>query len=170
MTPQELRRHRLAADYEEMRSIRGKIIHWEANRGSQPHFDQYLLTVRIRTIIGRGPDYASEIKLRLDLPALYPMSAPVIAVREPPFPFHPNWWANGSWCYGTWAPGEGLGRYVIRMARTLQFDPGLTNLDSPANREAVPWWSAFAQRGLFPTDRQTLPDPTVKRSVRIVSS
>jgi ubiquitin-protein ligase len=163
VTPQELRLRRLASDYEEMRAIRGAIIHWEAAGGVRPHYDSYDLTVRVRTIVGPGPQYVDLVRLRLELPAAYPFkAAPVIRVVAPPLPFHPNWWPDGRWCPGRWAPTETLGRHVIRMVRMLQCDPTLTNLQSPANGEATNWWRAVQNRGWFPCDRQVLPDPRRK--------
>jgi len=168
VTPQELRRNKLAADYEEMRAIRGAVIHWEATHGQRPYFDQYFLRVRVRTIVGPGPDYADEVLLRLDLPPDYPFrSAPVIRVDPGPLPFHPNWFTSGHWCYGDWAPGDGLGFHVIRMVRTLQFEPGMTNLGSIANFEAASWWQSVQNRRYFPSDRQRLPDFTERRRISI---
>ncbi len=168
MTPQQQRRQRLVADYEEMRSIRGAMIHWEAAGGAKPHFDRYLLTIRVRTIVGPGPNYAAETRINLELPNDYPFrAAPIVTIAAPPLPFHPNWWVNGQWCFGKWAPGVSLGEHVIRMVRTLQFDPVFTDPGSAANVEAAHWWISVQHRGWFPCDRQVLPDPTVKRGIKI---
>src|SRR5690349_13099934 len=77
-----------------------------------------------------------------------------------PFPFHPNWNKEGLWCHGTWIISEGLGHNVVRMIRTLQFDLEITNEGSPANWDAKNWYSQHKNSGLFPCDRQVLPDPT----------
>jgi ubiquitin-protein ligase len=149
-----------------MTAIRGSIIAWEPLVGSPPHVDSYSLTVKVRTIVGPGPHYGNETRLRLDLPAAYPFkAAPVIHALGQPYPYHPNWFADGRWCYGKWAPQEGLGQHVIRMVRILQFDPAITNLNSPANGPATSWWSQMLNRGLFPSDRQILPDPVAKKAV-----
>lgn len=81
-------------------------------------------------------------------------------MRTSPPPYHPNWYANGNWCHGTWTASESLGHYVIRMIRTLQFDLDITNPNSPANREARDWFVSKKSSGLFPCDRSILPDPT----------
>lgn len=170
MTPQEMRRTRLAADYNEMRAIRGPIIQWSTIGGVEPHFERYLLTVKVRTIVGPAPDYSNEVRLQVDLPAGYPFSAPpIVTALSQPLPYHPNWFPNGRWCYGTWAPQEGLGRHVIRMVRILQFDPAITKVESPANAPATAWWRAMLPKGLFPSDRQDLPDVTAsKPKIKIV--
>jgi hypothetical protein len=54
------------------------------------------------------------------------------------------------------------------MSRTLQFDPDITNTLSPANTQALTWWNENRHRGLFPTDRQVLPDPKAKRTLKVV--
>jgi ubiquitin-protein ligase len=168
MTPHE-RNLRLAHDYEEMCAIRGAMIHWVATGGQKPSFDRYSLTVRVRTIVGPRPDYANETRFDLQLPNDYPKVAPIIRSAAEPIPFHPNWWTDGRWCHGTWAPAETLGHFVVRMVRILQFDQKQTNVKSPANAEATVWWNANLHRGWFPCDRQILPDPTVKRRIKITS-
>lgn len=54
---------------------------------------------------------------------------------------------------------ESLGAFVIRMVKSLQFDPDVTNELSPSNAEAKAWYAANKNSGLFPCDRQKLPDP-----------
>jgi hypothetical protein len=89
-------------------------------------------------------------------------------VTSPP-PYHPNWFNAGRWCYGTWIVSEGLGSHVIRMIQTLQFDPEITNEGSPANASARDWYVAKKNSGLFPCDRQQLPDPTHAKRFEIRS-
>ncbi len=161
-TPQEIRRIRLENDYKEMRNIQGPIISFEAN-GTPPH--EYIVTVKVRAIVGTGPDYRGEHRLRVALPSDYPASAPQIVMLTKPQPYHPNWWSDGRWCYGTWDMAEGLGHYIIRMIRTLQYDTEITNENSPANTDAKNWYVSNRNRGYFPCDRQTLPDPTKARFV-----
>lgn len=162
-TPQEIRNIRLKHDYKEMCNIRGPIIEWRATSGTPPYVEEYLLTVKVRSIIGQGPNYRDEHVIRLELPGGYPQAPPTAIMVSDPVVFHPNWWADRRWCYGTWDFSEGLGHYVVRMIRTLQYDPLITNEDSPANASARDWYLANRGRGLFPCDRQTLPDPTKTR-------
>jgi hypothetical protein len=100
------------------------------------------------------------------MPPTYPFAPPQIVMSTRPQPYHPNWFADGRWCFGTWDVSEGLGHHVLRMIRTLQFDPAISNVASPANREAAAWYQENLQRGLFPCDRTSLPDPTVRAASR----
>lgn len=159
-TPQELRRERIAADYRQMQNIRGRIIDWRPVAGEPPLVTAYALVVRVRTIVGPGPSHAGEHYLNIDLPDGYPFrEAPRITMTKRPYPFHPNWYDRGRWCFGHWMPTELLGDHVIRMVRTLQFDPELTSLDSVANRSAVDLYRQQLRQGQLPVDRQRLPDP-----------
>lgn len=162
-TPQQIRRERLESDYEEMRNIRGPMIQWVAEVGAPPHVEVYKVTLNVETIIGPAPTYRSVHEVSVALPPSYPSGPPEITMLTRPQPFHVNWFSNGKWCFGSWDKVEPLARHVIRMIRTLQFDSFITNVSSPANTEAGAWYSRNLHRGLFPTDRQQLPDPTKKR-------
>lgn len=159
-TPQERRRIRLQNDYKEMQNIQGRIVQWRPLQGTPPYVEAYELTVHVRTIVSSRPDYRDRHVLQLVLPPNYPEAAPLIVMQTSPQPYHPNWFANRKWCYGSWDISEGLGHHVVRMIRTLQFDPEITNPGSPANSAANSWYISNLRRGLFPCDRQTLPDPT----------
>lgn len=158
-TPQEIRHIRLKNDYKEMCNIRGPIIQWKATKGTEPIVEAYQLTVNIRSIIGSRPNYRDQHVINIVLSGSYPLAAPSVTMASDPVIFHPNWFPNKTWCFGSWAMSEGLGHYVIRMLRTLQFDPNITNENSPANREAKDWYVANRGRNIFPCDTQTLPDP-----------
>ena|ERR1700694_285185 len=164
-TPQELRNLRLKNDYKEMCNIRGSLIQWKALHGTPPIVDSYELIVSVRTIIGPEPSYRDRHVLNLQLPSDYPNAPPLITMTTRPQPFHPNWFANGRWCHGQSSIAEGLGNFVIRMVRTLQYDTEITNPDSPANAEARDWYRTNLRRGWFPCDTQQLPDPTTSRLV-----
>jgi ubiquitin-protein ligase len=162
-TPQELRRIRLQNDYKEMQNISGNIVQWKPVKGESPYTEAYELTIQIRTIISSQPKYRDKHVIYLEIPANYPTVPPQINMRTNPPPFHPNWYVNGNWCYGTWDVSEGLGHHVIRMIRTLQFDLEITNPNSRANYNAGDWFETNRNRGLFPCDRSVLPDPTKSR-------
>jgi ubiquitin-protein ligase len=164
-TPQERRRIRLKNDYAEMVNIKGDIVNWKILNGSAPYVEGYELTVNIRTITSSRPDYRSRHVLQVTLPPDYPFSAPLTIMSTMPAPFHPNWFRDGRWCYGSWDIAEGLGHHIIRMVRTLQFDPDITNPNSPANGDASYWYRSNQLRGWFPCDRTILPDPTKSRFV-----
>jgi ubiquitin-protein ligase len=163
-TPQEIRNIRLKYDYKEMCNIRGAIISWRALRGAPPCVEAYQLTVNIRSIIGDGPNYRDQHVINVEIPANYPNTPPLVVMVSDPGIFHPNWWpADKRWCYGTWNISEGLGYYIIRMLRTLQFDPIISNENSPANSAAKNWYVRHLHGGFFPCDTQTLPDPSKDR-------
>lgn len=163
LTPQEQRKIRLKNDFREMRNIEGSSIEWNDIKGSQPHVEEYDLVINIRTIISSGPKYRECHKIKIILPENYPFSAPLTTMITKPQPFHPNWYPNGKWCYGYWEVSEGLGHHVIRMIRTLQFDPAITNPDSAANSKAKSWYLKNRDQKLFPCDHTVLPDPTSSR-------
>jgi ubiquitin-protein ligase len=163
MTPQEIRKTRLQSDYKEMCNIRGPIIAWEATRGAPPNLEAYRLTVSVRSIIGPTPTYRDRHVIDLTMPANYPYAPPLAKMVSQPGAFHPNWWPDKRWCHGLWDLSESLGHFIIRMIRTLQFDPIITNENSPANGDANDWYLLHRNEGLFPCDRQSLPDPTKSR-------
>lgn len=163
-SPQEIRKIRLGNDYKQMQRIQGSIISWHPLKGTVPYIEEYEITINVRTIEGIGtngkPKYRNSSKVILTLPADYPRVAPKVVMQTRPKPFHPNWFPGMNWCYGTWFPSEALGDYVIRMVKTLQFDKDITNENSPADVEANEWYKRNINSGLFPCDRQVLPDPS----------
>ena len=56
------------------------------------------------------------------------------------------------------------------MIRTLQYDMEITNEHSPANEEARNWYLRMRNSGIFPCDRQEMPDPTKERAAKKPSS
>lgn len=162
--PQDIRKIRLKNDYKEMCNIRGGIIQWREIIGKAPYVEGYELTVNIRSVIGRGPEYRDSHVIKITIPEGYPVtSPPEVEMITKPQPYHPNWFTSGRWCGGRWLSNEGLGHHVIRMIRTLQFDPEITNVKSPANDDATIWYKANSGRTFLPCDMQTLPDPTKPR-------
>lgn len=162
-TPQEQRKIRLSNDYREMENIKGSIIQWRPLIGEGTNIEKYEITINVRSIIGPGPDYRGNHVIHLTLPSDYPFSPPQIVMQSSPQPYHPNWFSDKRWCYGSWDVSEGLGHHVIRMIRTLQFDREITNENSFANRDATGWYTGNLNRDWFPCDRQILPDPTKRR-------
>lgn len=161
VTPREQRRIRLKNDFKEMCNIRCNEISWVGTVGNSPYFESYEINVKIRTLIGPEPTYRSQHLLKLSLPSDYPRACPEIHMLTRPQPYHPNWYTSGKWCHGSWVISEGLGHFVLRMIRTLQYDLEITNPDSPANSEANRWFlQNRGTRGLFPCDKTSLPDPT----------
>ena len=171
-TPQEIRKIRLANDYKQMCNIKGDIINWVPVKGVEPYIEEYQLTINIKTVIAGGatPQYRQSSVVTVTLPSDYPTSAPVIRMSSLPIVYHPNWWEDGLWCYGTWFRSEALGDHVIRMVKTLQYDTDITNEDSPANWEASRWYVANGNKGYFPCDKTNLPDPTIDPTAASVPS
>jgi ubiquitin-protein ligase len=162
-TPQESRRIRLKNDYKEMQNIQGKVVQWHPLSGDPPFVDAYELTINVRTIIGPRPNYRDKHIVKLVLPPTYPETQPQIVMLTQPQPYHPNWYTDARWCGGGWIVSEGLGHYVVRMIRTLQFDAEITNPGSAANTIANEWYLSNRNHDIFPCDRQILPDPTSAR-------
>ena len=166
-TPQEIRKKRLKNDYKQMCNIQGTMIQWITLNGEPPYVDSYEVTIKVRSIIDSKPSYRNTHVVRIVLPENYPNSSssgPQAKMVTKPQPFHPNWYTEGRWCHGYWAVSEGLGEYVIRMIRTLQFDKEITNPSSPANPAAATWYrESLNRKNLFPCDQQVLPDPTKAR-------
>lgn len=162
-TRREQTQIRLRNDHREMENIRGPLIAWEPISGEEPFVDAYDVTVNVRTIIGPGPDYRDVHRIRVELPGSYPLSPPSIRMITRPQPFHPNWFGDGRWCYGSWDFTESLGRHLLRMIKTLQFDGDITNPNSPANTVARDWYVNRRNERLFPCDSHVLPDPTKVR-------
>ncbi len=169
-TPQEQRNLRLKNDYSEMLNIKGEVIQWKPIKGQAPYIEAYELSIKICTIISSTPSYRNEHVIIVELPDNYPLVSPQIRMQTTPFPYHPNWWDNGLWCYGSWDISETLGNHVVRMIRTLQFDKEITDENSPANRDANRWYVSKKTSGLFPCDRTNLPDPTQTKKFEILPS
>lgn len=159
-TPQEIRAMRLKHDYSEMVSIRGDIIDWKATKGTIPFVEEYELVINIKSVIGEGPKYRRKHSIKMGLPGNYPHSAPDIRMTTTPYVYHPNWYRDGKWCYGTWNMGEGLADHVLRMIRTLQYDLQITNERDPANSSANSFYLKKRDSGIFPCDSTTLPVPS----------
>ena len=156
------RRRRLVSDYQDMLRIRGTVISFEAF--SPPAPEQYVIDFRLRSVMSLRagqPVYSAQghlHRIRLDLPSHYPavLTNESVQFLTPPI-FHPNIFASGKVCIGGFRPSESLARFVLRLAKMIQFDPAYINEDSPANVDAKSWY--MHNRRLFPIDRSKLPDP-----------
>jgi hypothetical protein len=166
MTPQEVRNARLKSDYQEMCKIRGPVVSWQAVRGTAPYIEAYRLTINVRSIIDDEPTFRDQHVVDVEMPADYPIRvSPQFTMVSEQLVFHPNWWPlpRRDWCGGPWDFAEGLGYRVVRMIRTLQYDAVITNEDSAANYDAKLWYLDHLDDGLFPCDRQRLPNPSNRR-------
>ena len=170
MLPSEARQTRLKNDYVEMTNIRGQIVQWRPINGTPPFVTSYEVTLSVRTLVDSSSTMRANHVVRVELPEGYPVSPPAIVMVTRPKPFHPNWYPDGRYCYGSWDIAEGLGHHIVRMIRTLQFDPEITDPNSPADGSARDYYVANARSGQFPTDQQVLPDPTTGRFVVLLSA
>ena len=155
----EIRLARLRSDLEAVRRLEGKMISVRA-AGDAP--TRYELEMRVRSIIGPQPTYRDVHQLEITLRPGYPESPPVALMVSRPQPYHPNWFGDGRWCSGRrWSIYQGLADFILRVVKTLQFAPELIDPDDPANARARDWYLENLSRGLFPCDRQVLPDHTI---------
>lgn len=157
-------RARRAADYRELMSMQGPVLDVKPISGTPPYVDAYKLTINVRSIVGPGPTYRSVHEVLLSLPAGYPQTDfPKAVMISKPYTFHPNWFKNGAWCYGSGSLcTEGLGNFVVRLIQTMQFDENLIDLYSVANLDAGNWYRRHKNiPGLFPCDTTKLPHPAI---------
>lgn len=154
--PRALRNGRLTREYNEIMRINGSVIGVEPI-GSAP-YDKYKITFNVRTIISPAPTYRRSTVCMLNVPPGYPEDQPVITANDTPYPWHINWYKDGRWCHGHWSVEESLVNFVIRCARTLQFDPVLANTGSKANYDAETFWLQNVNNPrVIPCDRTSLP-------------
>lgn len=124
--------------------------------------EEYRITVNVRTIIGVSGDvpvYRDSSVVTVTLPLDCPRQAPKINMESDP-PFHAAWYTDGRWDSYRWFPSQALADHVILMVKTLQYDPDSVYEHSPSNNNAARWYIANKTSGLFPCDRQKLPDWT----------
>lgn len=111
--------------------------------------------------------------IHIDLLDNYPIAAdrtewPKITVRTPIF--HPNIFVSGLICLGDWKTTEYLDFLVIRIVRTICFDPQFIDPFSPANSLANIWYKEKLRTnpGWFPTadlSNLIVGTPTQPRSI-----
>ncbi len=86
-----------------------------------------------------------DFKLFIILPADYPLKMPGFSIKPPVF--NPNVFSNGDICTGgKWLPSNTLDLETIRVLKILFYYPEVINLKSPANNEAVEWYSKNIQK------------------------
>jgi ubiquitin-protein ligase len=92
----------------------------------------------------------------IDLGARYPFSEPRVAIKSPII--HPNVYASGQVCLGSkWMPTQGLDLLLKRLIAIITYDPAILNANSPANRDALNWYTATHKMhpSAFPTTSDT---------------
>jgi ubiquitin-protein ligase len=109
-------------------------------KGTPP--TEYMLTFKLRGYINRAGNTRDTHKVRLRLPAGYPISA------APSFQFvnklwHPNVYSNGDVCLGlsgAWKPGYRIDELVEDIAKYICFKKDSYNLSSKANSSCDASW------------------------------
>ncbi|HMW02589.1 MAG TPA: hypothetical protein PLS70_22175 [Acidobacteriota bacterium] len=152
-TPDDVRMARLAADFEEMKTIRGPVIHWQGNDIPPT---EYIITFKIRCYVSPTTT-RDEHRIRIILSPQHPFEKPIVMMHEMTPIFHPHVWPDGKVCIGSWDFREGLASFVIKLARIFQFDPQIVDPYSIANYKAADWF--YANPTLFPSDQALLPTP-----------
>ncbi len=162
------RRDRLERDYKDLVRLRGLVFDFEAFAPPAP--ERYLLKYRLKSVMalsGTRPIYSPDgfvhvLELTLS-PAYYlVLTNDDIGFRTQPI-FHPNVFPppDGRVCIGGYSPTESLARFILRIAKFIQFHPAVINTDSPANSAACNWY--LSHRGLCPVDTSPLPDPEPRK-------
>lgn len=152
---------RLKQDYQDLLRLRGPVFDFEAFVPPAP--ERYILKYSLKSVMGLSgtrpiysrDGYVHELELRLS-PGYYDvLTNDDIWFRTQPV-FHPNVFPSGHICVGGYNPTESLARFIIRIAKFIQFDPAVINAGSPANVSARDWY--LSHRGLCPVDRSPLPE------------
>ncbi len=151
------RQLRLQADYEGAAALskgsNGTII-IETTKGRPA--EEYEIVYRCRSIerLDNGkPIYRDWHRVKIVLPAKYPIptSPPRVSMRTPLF--HPHVYKNMEVCMGSWKTSEYLEDFLLRLGALIQYDRRFLNVHDPANEEAVYW--SKNNLILLPTDYQT---------------
>lgn len=163
------RNDRLKADYREMMKIQDTpYLSWIATKGEMPCAEEYLLTVKLRTYalsVRSGVHTVGVIDrcvIRITLWDSYPAVAPYVKMLNLPPVFHPDWYSKGTYSpHMPWDPETTLKDYVVRMLKTLRYDPELIDTTAPANYKALDWFLKNRDdERLFPSDRTPLSENT----------
>lgn len=134
---------RLQADYDQLRALAdrsgGRLV-IESVKSHPP--DEYILVYHCRTIerLHAGkPVYRSLNRVRIKLPARYPVpSAPPVVEMQTAI-FNPHVYTNRLVCMGSWQTSEYLEDTVLRLGAMMQFDRRYMDVRDPANEQAMYW-------------------------------
>lgn len=163
------RNMRLESDYREMLKIQDQpFLSWIATKGELPYAEEYLLSVNVRSYVlsvrsGRYTVSAVDrCTVKVTLWDSYPHIAPNIRMLSLPPVFHPDWYSKGTYCSSEpWHPDTPLKDFVLRMIRTLCWDPSVMEMNSPANYKALNWYQKNRNNPvLFPSDNILLTENT----------
>lgn len=156
---------RLAADYRQMLKIQDRpYLSWIVTKGEPPYAEEYLLTIRLRMYVlsQQSGKYIVGVRnqctVKITLWDSYPHIAPNIRMLSIPPVFHPDWYSKGTYCSSVpWRNECSLKDYVLRMLKTLMYDPFTMATETPANYKALEWYRKNRERhDLFPCDSSVL--------------
>lgn len=102
-------------------------------------------------------------EVKIELLSKYPFQGPNATIVTPIY--HPNVYTSGKICFGTkWLPTQGLDLLVKRIVQIITFDPMILNVRSPANGQALNWYSKAVRKNpdAFPTDKLEIRETTTK--------
>lgn len=171
MSPREILKIRLRNEYYELQKIpknNGFYDITPAPGEEAPYVQKYHVTYHIPTFIKQGSSIQRDTKVEISIPDSFPVGAPKMTVIEGAVPFHVNWWAeSGDLCNGNfWNPDRWLYEYVAFAGEVLAFRTERVNVNSPANRNAIPFYESNKHR--FPTIKDAMPGPRAKRKFKIL--
>ena len=156
-TPYEIRKKRIENDVKELARVQCDEIQCTISGDPPSRVD---VIYNIKSIVGFSssgePIYRDKHEVEIKIPSGYPLSGKPEALMKQGYSplYHPNFWESGLICTQatSWTLDETLALFIIRLAQLFQFDPMVTNPDSPANSDAAKWYRANLNNGLFPTD------------------
>lgn len=162
MTTEKDRRIRVKNEYKAMCAMPySPIISWKLAPGcTRDNPTAYIVTYHNPTLVKPGSVVKKQdvTTVRINLPDDFPDSSPSVLVVEGDVPWHVNWWRDGRMCTGNiWSINMWLYQFVSKVGRVLAFDESVTNPNSPANRDAIPYWETHKRE--FPCGRIDFPRP-----------
>lgn len=174
---------KLIYDFEEMQLLYRKTNRIRFTTKGDPPY-RYYIDMEIDSVVLNGwksLKYDCNLKFSLKLPNGYPGVPPFFEVlKGAQIPFHPHFFCppvfgslgffisyikKACWVdYDNHNPDEGLGAFVLRIARSLQYDPNYINANPPSskigNSKALNWYQKQLEKNpdMFPIDKVPLPE------------
>lgn len=170
------RNEKLKSDFLEMLKIQNTpYLSWIATKGELPYIEEYLLTIKVRSYVlslrsGRYTvSSVDQCTVKVTLWDSYPHIAPNIRMLSLPSVFHPDWYSKGTYCASLpWTPHTSLKDYLLRMIRTLCWEPDVMESNAPANYKALDWYRKHRDNeDLFPSDPVILCENTAEETEAI---
>lgn len=114
------------------------------------------ILLKINLPTAGSKNYPKEVinttDLRIDLATNYPLTEPKITITSRIW--NPNVYSSGLICHGPkWLPTETLDLLIVWTMKLLVYEPGIVNINSPANSEAAKWYDQLRKNNpaTFPT-------------------